>query len=177
LKASEGGMDGKLVKDFIEAVKKQTRLYAGIKSLIEDKASAIKAGDAKKTEMAAEKEENSISAISRAGEDIKNIFKKLSEAAGYAENKKADIGDVLLKLDRESAAEVEKVLAGLSRAVSGVAGLNARNAYLLKNRLQFAGFSAAAKHKLEQPENTLYGRDGAKKTEKSKGNSSINRTI
>jgi hypothetical protein len=170
-------MDGKLVKDFTEAVKKQTRLYAGIKSLIENKAAAIKGGDAKKIEMAAEKEENSISAISRAGEDIKNIFKKLSEAAGCMENKKAVIGDVLLKLNKESAAEVEKALAGLSRAVSGVAGLNARNAYLLKNRLQFAGFSAAAKRKLEQPESAVYGRNGDKKTEKSKSNSSINRTI
>jgi hypothetical protein len=170
-------MDGKLVKDFTEAIKKQTRLYTGIKSLIEKKASDIKDGDAKKMEMAIEKEENMINAISRAEEDIKNIFKKLSEAAGYGENTKTVIEDVLLKLDKEGATEVEKALAGLSKAVSEAAGPNARNAYLLKNRLEFAGFSEAARHKIEQPENTVYGRNGDKKTGKNIGSFKIDRTI
>ena len=170
-------MDVKLIRDFTETIKKQARLYGEIKGIVESKESAIKAGDAKRIETATLKEENLISAISAAELEMKAIFKKLAEAAGYGKNVKASIGDVLSKSDRGITAEVEKALAALSKAVSSAAGPNARNAYLLKNRLEFAGFSEAAREKIEQTESTTYGRDGGKRTEKSSSTLKVDRTI
>jgi hypothetical protein len=154
------------IKDkFIRAVKKQTVLYRKLSVVIRSEQQALAGKDTAEMDEIVKKEETAIRELKKLEEEKRALFDKMAAEAGLPAGKGTKMKAVLLKAGQKEAAEIEAALIGLIQAVKDVDAVNAGNAHLLRNLVQYAGFAKAAREKIEKPVHTTYTRAGAKKTE------------
>ena len=159
---------------FIASVKKQTALYNDIRQSAEIMNTAFLEKDAKKAGEAAAKVEELVSAVSEA-EKEKNLA--LDRMAKELSLGPAALSEVLSRLPKNEAAEAEREVLNLLEAVKAAESTNAKNAYLMKNFIEFSEFSSEAKRRIENPKAEIYDGEARVKNEKPAASEKIDRTI
>lgn len=176
LKTKDNNRDGTSAAGFVSAIKAQAAIYAETAEKIKNEAAVIISGKSKKTGDSAAGIEAWVNKLKAAEKSVNLIMADMTKAAGVKQGDAA-ISSVLAKFSRKDAEEIQAALVELTKAVSAAADSSAHNIYLLKNRLEFAGFTETAKQKLEQPEHAVYGKNGARKTDEKTINTNVDRTI
>ncbi len=169
---NKGQKDG-----FIKAVKKQIDLYKGLEEVIKSEQAALKSKDINAMDGIVKKEEAAIKEIKKLEDEKLGIFGKMAADAGLKADEGAKLRDVLLKCGKDDALEIESAVACLMDVVRRVDAVNAGNARLLRDYVEYVEFMKMTKEKINNPVQTTYTPDGAKKTEPVKNGPKIDHTI
>lgn len=161
---------------FVEIIDEQAALYKTLKETVKKESEAIAQKDAAAIDGIVKAEEDAMEKIKALEGEKSALFAKMAEEAGLAPGS-ARIGDILKRMGGDDASAIGKAVSGLLAEVREVDLINAGNARLLKNFIEFAGFSEILRQKIKEPEQTVYTKSGDKKTEKDRNAPKIDRTI
>lgn len=170
-------MKKQTIEKFINILKEQKILYGSLKEIISTEYKALSDKDIKSIDEIIKKQDGLISSIKKLEDEKSKIFNLLTEEAGLKKNPSIKLNDVLIKMDKKDAKEIENVVLELISVVKETQSVNAQNTGLIKNYIEYVDFVRNIKEKAEKPVQTTYTKDGAKKPEIIKKDSKIDTTI
>jgi DUF438 domain-containing protein len=149
-------VDGKTAIKISELLDRQAALYNEVKASIQAGTRAMSGMDAAAAEKSLQAEERAIEKIKKLEDEKNRLFDQLYTEAGFKKGEKVALKTVLGKCGPEAAAKLEKSLAALINVMRETEALNSGSAHMLKNLLEFDGFSKILKNKMTETGGTTY---------------------
>jgi len=162
---------------FINIIKEQKTLYSSLKELITTEYKALSDKDIKSIDEIIKKQEELTFAIKKLEDEKNVIFNLMIEETGLKKDSTTKLKNILEKIDKSDAKEIENAVVDLISVVKELEAINSKNTNLIKNYIEYVDFVRNIKEKIENPKQTTYTKDGEKKIEKLNKNSKIDTTI
>lgn len=162
---------------FINIIKEQKILYTSLKEIISIEYKALTDKDIKSIDEIIKKQNELMLSIKKLENEKSAVFDLLIEEAGLKKNPTIKLRDVLAKMDKKDAKEIENAILELISVAKETESVNAQNTNLIKNYIDYVDFVRNVKEKIDKPVQTTYTKDGEKKLETIKKDSKIDTTI
>ncbi|MGD0565896.1 MAG: flagellar protein FlgN [Candidatus Goldiibacteriota bacterium] len=164
-------MDIAAKENYITAVKKQCALFEQLKAAMEEEKKILIKNSSDGLEDVIKSKTALIDGIA-GGEKLKALcLERMAESLKIRNPSKARLSDVLLAEQGKDSLEIEAAVEALVRLLEKISGTNAGNIRMIKNFLNFAGFSKRLMESITSPKQITYsaggekgfgGKDGAK---------------
>ncbi len=151
--------------NFVNALKKQTEYYRELKKIILIESEELNKKEKNELEKVLNQEEDILNKIKSVEIEKQNLFKDLIKKMGFESDKNIKLREVLLKMGKQDADEIEKAIVDLLQVVKEIDDINSKNIHIIKNYLSYFDFSKKIREKLSKTENITYTSSGIKKME------------
>lgn len=162
---------------FINIIKEQKILYGSLKELISTEYKTLTDKDIKSIDEIIKKQDGLMLSIKKLEDEKSAVFDLFIEEAGLKKDPTIKLSDVLAKMDKKDAKEIENAILELISVVKETESINAQNTNLIKNYIEYVDFVRNVKEKIEKPVQITYTKDGERKLETIKKDSKIDTTI
>jgi flagellar biosynthesis/type III secretory pathway chaperone len=162
-------MDIAAKQKYITAVKQQCSLFGELFSTMEkEKKVLVKNSTAGLGEVLGNKE--ALIGSIAAQEKIKAVcLVEMAESLKINGAGRAKLSDVLVAAQEKDSLEIEGAVEALVKLIEKISGANAGNVRMVKNFLNFAGFTKKIMESMASPKQITYSADGGKEFGKSDG--------
>ncbi|MBP7793258.1 MAG: flagellar export chaperone FlgN [Candidatus Goldbacteria bacterium] len=162
---------------FLKIIDEQKKLYGSLKELIGTESKVLTDKDIKKIDGIIKQQDVIVFSIKKLEDEKNAIFNLMIEETGLPQSPLIKLKDVLERIDKNDAMEIEKAVVELISIVKEIASINAQNTNLIKNYVNYVDFVMKMKEKIEQPQTAIYTQNGNKKEIKADKDSKIDKTI
>ncbi len=170
-------MNKQTKEKFLTIIKEQKELYSSLKELISTEYKALADKDIKSIDEIINKQNRLLLSIKEMEDEKATVFNLMIEEAGIEKSPSVKLKDVLEKMDKKDAQEIENAIIDLISVVKETESVNEKNTWLLKNYMEYVDFVRNIKDKIEKPVQTTYTKNGEKKSETIKRAPKIDTTI
>jgi len=162
---------------FITIIKEQKELYGSLKELISTEYKALADKDIKSIDEIIKKQDSLILSVKKKEDEKSAVFNLMIDECGLKKDPAIKLSDVLAKMDKKDAKEIEDAIIDLISVVKETESVNEKNTGLLKNYMEYVDFVRNIQEKIEKPVQTTYTKNGEKKSETIKKDTKIDTTI
>ncbi len=164
-------MKSELKVNLIKIIKSQIEGYKKLKGVIVEENKVLLGKDIKGVEEIAKKEENIVTEIKKDEKEKHSLLRQIKEDLKLNNDRTITLVDMLAKMDKEEAKEIENAIVELINVVKDFETTNRSNIHMIKNYLEYTDFTRKIKERSEQAIQTTYNEYGYKKTIQAEKNS------